>query len=409
MSTESSVDMGSLSPLRHDFDYGDKNDTEVTEVTDPIELHADQEELEFESYADSAMTIPGQGKPGENCETWQPFEFCDVCGEPQMGMSRCERRTCPNCYKMWDKERTIGGVQRLAKARYAEDDGIDRRMVHAVMSPPTADEWERERITSIQEWYDGYSKAYSLAVEQGIRGGVVIGHGYRVQDSVKQKYRALDVDYGIWRWIRQDLPKSWRSYTYWSPHYHVIGLCRDLAENKPAQQNGWAAVRLRALDKFTGLTDKNGVDDMVSAMRYPLSHGTFESGTSKDCVRWFGDLATTKFRPDEELSDGANDTINRVVDEVVGNPIEDDEGGGFGADQDEQECANDGCDSTSFSPIFDAGAALQDRGWCKEIGREQQRRLQTAFDWMIGDIEPPPGLKNPRTEAEAQETLEEML
>lgn len=399
MSAES--EWGSVRPLRHNL-FEEAQEEESTSALDPIELHADQEELEYESYADTAMTIPGQGEPGDNCGVWMPFEFCDECGEPEMGMSRCEKRVCPDCYRLWEEERTIAGVQRLAKARYAEDDGIDRRAMHAVMSPPEGE------IKTIQQWYDGYREAYTLAQKQGIRGGVVIGHGYRVEPETKREYRRLDLDYGIWRWIREDKPKSWRSYTYWSPHYHVIGLCRDLAENKPEQQDGWNSVRIDSLSAFTSTTDREGVEDMVRRIRYLLDHGTFESETSKDCVRWFGDLATTKFQPDEELSEGSASAIDRLVEEVVGNP-ESEEGDGeeWFSEEETRQCDN--CESTSFSSIFEAGGALMDKGWCERIGREQQRRLQTAFEWAIGEVVPPPGLKNPTTEAEAHETFQELL
>jgi hypothetical protein len=185
------------------------------------------------------------------------MRFCDECAEVKFGQERCERRTCPDCKHLWETERTIGGVQRLAKARYAEEPGVDRRAIHATASP------EPGEITTLVDWYNGYRDAYELAREQGIRGGVVVGHGYRVNDEIKDRYRRNDVEGGVWRWIQEDLPKSWRDYTYWSPHYHIIGLCRDLSENKPAQQNGWNLVRLDSLESFTGTTDKSGLESMV--------------------------------------------------------------------------------------------------------------------------------------------------
>jgi hypothetical protein len=35
--------------------------------------------------------------------------------------------------------------------------------------------------------------------------------------------------------------------------------------------------------------------------------------------------------------------------------------------------------------------------------------LNTAFQWAIGEIKPPPGLKNPTTEADAREAFEHLL
>jgi hypothetical protein len=393
---------GSISPLRYDLDAGGGG--EHVDPTDEIEVerHASQEELEYESYAESSMTIPGQGEPGTNCQTWAPFEFCDECGEPKMGMNHCEKRVCPNCYRRWEHERTEGGVGRLGKARYAEDAGIDRRAVHAVMSPPPGE------IRTLTQWYRAYKKAYELAQEQGIRGGVVIAHGFRVNDDVKQRY-PTEYTGGIWKWIREELPQNWRRNTYWSPHFHVLGLCRDMEANHPSQQDGWNAVRIRSLKPFARTTDKEGMDSMISAFRYLLDHGTFETDSTRDCVRWFGSLSTRNFQPSEELSEGAESAIERLVDETLGQHQKDGDG-----DSQEipwvpepEQCDN--CGSTSFSSIFEAGGALLDQGWCERIGREQERRLRTAFEWAIGDNIPPPGLKDPQTEEEADEAFEELL
>jgi hypothetical protein len=119
-------------------------------------------------------------------------------------------------------------------------------------------------------------------------------------------------------------------------------------------------------------------------------------------VRWFGSLATANFQPEEELSEGSYDVIDRVVREVVGA----DDGAGEGAEEeDECEC----CGSRSWSPIWDAGGALADPGWCDRIGREAERRLVAAFEWAIGERVPPPGLRKATTEAEAREAMEELL
>ena len=50
-----------------------------------------------------------------------------------------------------------------------------------------------------------------------------------------------------------------------------------------------------------------------------------------------------------------------------------------------------------------------DKSWTERIGRRQQQRLAAAFEWAIGDRQPPPGLKNPRSEEEALEAFEAVL
>lgn len=355
-----------------------------------------QEEIDYSVFADSSMTLPGEGEEGPNCGIWKPAEFCDSCAEVSMAPNHCGRRSCPNCDGVWTKERAVGITKRVSAARQVEAAGMDRRTVHAVMSPPEGE------VRTLQQVYDGYREAYRLAEQKGVRGGVAIFHGYRVLTEVQQQYRAADPDMGIWRWVLNVRRESWRSLTYWSPHWHIIGLCREFEADDPDKQDGWVARRVRALERHEGLRDREAYDDLVGAVRYLMSHATFESGTSRDCVRWFGELATTKFQPDEALSDGSLDVIDRVVREVVGSA---DEGDGESTEEREEcEC----CGSRSWSPIWEAGAALCDPGWCDRIDRLKERRLTAAFEWAIGERVPPPGLKNPRDEEEALEALAEL-
>jgi hypothetical protein len=108
------------------------------------------------------------------------------------------------------------------------------------------------------------------------------------------------------------------------------------------------------------------------------------------------------------MSEGAINAIDRLVEETVGNPSNSAESGDTASDEESMdECTN--CGGTSFSPIWDAGAALADKGWCERIGREQVHRLETAFEWAIGDIEPPPDLQDPRSEEAARAAFEAML
>jgi len=363
-----------------------------------------QEELDYSVFADSSMSVPGQGEKGPNCQIWKPAEFCDECAEVSYAQNHCGRRSCPHCVGIWTEERAVGITKRLSAKRHTEQMGIDRRTIHAVMSPPEGE------IRTLQQVYSGFKEAYSIAEERGIRGGVAIFHGYRVKDDVQQEFkREAPDDIGIWHWIMDVRPESWRELTYWSPHYHIIGLCRDFEAGD--LDNGWVAHRIdrdggrSAFLPYEGLRDKESYKEVVGTVRYLMSHATFESGTSRDCVRWFGELATTNFQPDEELSDGAFDVIDRKVREVVGADDESEESGVTDDESDRCEC----CGANSWSPIWDAGAALADPGWCDRIGREKERELTAAFKWAIGEQMPPPGLRNPRTESEAREALEELL
>jgi hypothetical protein len=137
---------------------------------------------------------------------------------------------------------------------------------------------------------------------------------------------------------------------------------------------------------------------------YVISHTTFESDTAKDSIRWYGSLSTAKFSADENISSGVIDLIERKAAEAVERPTEEN---AEADNESTREC--DVCGSTGFSSIFEAGGALMDKQWCERIGREQERRLNTAFEWAIGEIEPPPRLKNPTSEEDAREAFEHLL
>jgi len=385
--------------------HDDDSAQEVGEVEE-VEAGRWQEELEYSVFADSSMSLPGEGEKGPNCGIWKPAEFCDNCAEISYAPNHCGRRGCPDCVGVWTKERAVGSTTRLSAARHAEDDGIDRRMIHAVMSPPEGS------IRTLQQVYDGYREAYQLAQEKGVRGGMAIFHGYRVKEDVQREFEAEDPDMGIWHWLMDVRAESWRELTYWSPHYHIIGLCRDFDADESERQGGWVAHRIdrqggrSAFKPYTGLRDKESYEEVVGTVRYLMSHATYESGTSRDCVRWFGELATANFQPDEELSEGSYDVIDRVVREVVEERGEEGEAQeGTGEDADECEC----CGSRSWSPIWEAGGALADPGWCDRLEGTKEKELVAAFEWAIGERVPPPGLRNPTSETEAKEALEELV
>ena len=376
--------------------HGDCDDQEDVDDVEPGRW---QEEIEYSVFADSSMTLPGQGDTGPNCGIWKPADFCDECAEVGYAPNRCEQRSCPNCVGEWTRQRAVGATRRLQAGRWAEDDGIDRRVVHAVMSPPEGD------VRTLQQVYDGFGEAYELAKEKGIRGGVAVFHGFRVKEEVQKEFQEADPEMGIWRWVRTERPEDWRNLTYWSPHYHIIGLCRDFEADDPDEQDGWVARRIRSVDPMAALSDRESYRDVVGLIRYLMSHATFESDSSRDCVRWFGELATTKFQPDSEVSEGALETIERITEEVVGESVEEEAESAGG--EETEECEE--CGASSRSPIWEAGDALMDRRWCERIGREQERRLNAAFEWVIGERKPPPGMKNPTDEEQAREALEAIL
>lgn len=387
------------------FEDSGSSSSSRTEPERAVDAGAWPEEIDVQFFAETAVTLPGKGDRGANCGEWYPSEFCDECGEVHFGESRCEQRSCPRCWGAWSKRRAEKITRRLGAARYSAEEPLEKRAIHAVVSPPEGE------VRTLTDVHRAFRDAYGLAVEKGVRGGVAIFHGFRVTDEAKTVYDAdvaagkwePETDGRLWSWVRSH-EWDWRDLTYWSPHFHILGLATDFEADDPDEQDGWVARRIRSLTPFK-LHDSEGYEDMVGAGRYLLSHATFESDTSKDCVRWFGDLATAKFSPESELSEGSLSVIERKAREAAQSGPE----RGDVADPEEEPETCENCGSASFSPIWEAGAALMDPTWCERIGREQERRLRTAFEWAIGEIQPPPGLKSNRTETEAREAFQVLI
>lgn len=340
--------------------------------------------------------LPGMGEAGPRCGEVRAAGFCDKKGHVNYERHLCGRRECPECWSnQWAGPRTESVVSRLAAARHAEDDGLDRRTVHAAVSPP------EDSINTIRGFYDGRSRANEIAKEHGIRGGVVVAHGYRALDETKDRYRELKPDLPLWRWIRGN-DREWREQVYWSPHYHIIGLSRD---TKPADDDmdGWVFKKIRSLAPYKGKIDREGIEDMASTVRYLLSHATFPANENRQAVTWFGSLHGTNFDPEDELSKSDWGDIQEAVEEIVGHRADDDEEGG-GMEQ--EECSREGCESV----VHEIWGARDFLDQYPDVWSEEQReRVRAAYDWATGRSLPPPGLKRPRSREDAEEALEAIL
>ncbi|ELZ03511.1 hypothetical protein C482_03719 [Natrialba chahannaoensis JCM 10990] len=410
MSTDD-AELGTLMPDVRQYSYKTESEKGATKAADRVEGEAGawpEEMPDVRVYADSSLTLPGMAEKPPGCGEWMPMEFCDSCADVKMGSTSCQTRGCPDCWYPWALNRTTGIVERLAAARDAADSGIEKRAVHCVASAPPGS------ITSLVDIKQGWRDAYDLAAEKGVRGGCVVFHGYRVKDEPKQTFRELKeadlVEGGIWQWIREH-ERDWRSLTYWSPHWHILGLATDVGPNDPDADDGWVFKRLSTLTPFK-LTDKDSYEAMARVSTYLLSHLTFNPEGGSHAIRWFGELANNQFSPDE-LSNGRWQAIQRITREVVGGPTDPDdlvvdEDGHLVEPDDERSCDCEDCNG-DLSPIWDAGGALCDPGWCDRIGREAEKRLDVAFRWAIGEIRGPPGMSHASSEDEAAELYDWLL
>lgn len=358
-----------------------------------VELDEDQSALDLESLGETSFTLRGMGEQPDSCGAYFPMNFCEECGTPHFRESHCEMRDCPQCWRGNVARSTESLTARLCGLRHSQDSAQDKRTVHAVVSPP------EDVVRTVTDVYDGFRTAYDLAEAHGIRGGVAIFHGYRPTEAAKDQFRDEDPEFGIWEWIREH-QKNWRVLSEWSPHWHIVGLARDFGSADPDQDDGWMVWRIRSLKPFRMSETVDGDDaysDAAGLFRYILSHASHETGKSKDVVRWFGAGATACFSMNDLAVSSKQQIESKAHKAVYGG---DDEG----IDDGESSCDEDDCDG-DLRPIWEAFRALQDRQFCEQIGGEAQRELEAAAEWMMGDLDPPPGLKNPRTEQQAREAL----
>jgi hypothetical protein len=202
-------------------------------------------------------------------------------------------------------------------------------------------------------------------------------------------------------------------YTKWSPHYHIIGATG--ADMEPAKDGDeWVYQFKRSAEPFDGIRDRESHEDLYGLFRYLLSHTGFPEGSTRQTVTWYGDLANSVFvenateeYQNQKPSEGVLSALEREVEAVAGVSGEVDEG--------DAEAASDEGDETGECPAEDCEGMLIDVFDVRMYLRHNDpppgvaKKMRLARDWRVGDVQPPPGLKNPRTVEEAREAWEELL
>lgn len=382
------------------------------EPVDPGDQPSLEESAERSAFGEIPIKIPGKGESTDRCGTYVPKSFCD--GEDthiQVGKHDCGRRECPRCWSgQWAGPRTASVVGRLQAARWAEEDGIDRRVVHTMLSP------EPGEVSNVVELFEARSKAIDLAKDHGVRGGTVIVHPYRATDETKRRFAEAkeagleEAERGIWRFIREN-DRHWYAQVYWSPHFHIVGLARDVKEGGGEDDGDWTIQNLstgkgvqpnpgvdRRIAPMENLHGEESYEDLIRVIRYLLSHTAVVD--DRQGVTWFGSLHGTNFDPEEEISDGAYSTIRRRAEELVG--YEDDKDEELLEDQ---ECPVDDCDG-HLHHITKAPAYIEQQG--EHLSIEALTRLRYAYDWFIEsrEEEPEGGWPTARTKEEAEAIID---
>jgi hypothetical protein len=265
-------------------------------------------------------------------------------------------------------------------------------------------------IRTAKDYWDGRSKAAEIAKAKGWRGFAVIPHPYRPTDEAKERFRKEDPDYGIWVWLRNDIEGTER-FIKWSPHYHIIGFTGQDMEPGGDGDGGWVYQFKRSLSRFDGIRDRDSHEDLYGAFRYLLSHTGFREDSTKQALTWYSDLANSVFVEDatedwqhEKPSDGVVSALKREIEAVAGKTEDDEDGEARPESDDVGDCPVEDCGGVLIN-VFDVSAYLRHNDPPPEVSE----KMRMARDWRLGKVEPPPGLKRPRTEEDARVAFAELL
>lgn len=373
----------------------------MTAVTDHSRVQSETPR----TYYDELVRIPGYGDAPDRCRPLDPVGYCSH-GHVVLGRSSCGTRYCPDHWRDWCEDAVISMVARLAAYRHVRD-GWDKRMVHAVASPPT------DRRYSVRELWETRSEAYDALEAAGVRGGAVVTHPYRTTVEADRLYSSSggkEEGTGKWRFLRElvdDLPgKRWdelRGFVEPSPHYHVLAAVEDLDGSRAP--DGWVVENIRSFDRFE-FDDPEGYKDMAATAYYVLTHGAVSD--DRATTTYFGEVHPNSFDVQEELTPSVWRRIQREAEEAVK---------GYGDEGDEQECSHgpaecplEGCEAAVRS-LEGLAKDLVDPEFVSAVrtlrdGRARLARLRGTLAYWEGRTDrPPPSAR--RSKGRMREWLEE--
>ena len=338
------------------------------------------------TYYDGVVKIPGYELPPDRCQGMKPVGFCHE-GHVVLGRSSCGCRYCPDHWRDWIEDAVVSMVSRLAAYRQAQPDGPERRLVHAVASPP------QDRRYSADAMWRTRSESYGALEAVGAKGGAVMVHPYRTNDRGEALFAsaveagAVEDGTGRWRFLR-DASEGWGDlsrYVEAAPHYHALAPAESFEGE--AAPDGWVVKRIRSLQPFH-LRNSEAYEDMAKVAYYVLTHAA-ASQDGRHSTTYFGAVHPASFNPEEELTAAEWDRIQLEAEKAVRPPGEG-EGEGGGPD----ECPREECDALVRDLLY-LSEYLRDEEWCERIrahrdGGERLAQLRGALAFWEDMVDRPP-------------------
>lgn len=391
---------------------GDSN----TSLSDDYATNNDHLSVE---YGGETWLLPGGGEPGDSCQEWRPRSVCDECGHVDLVTDHCDRWECPHCDTRVMNRFAVNAARRIQAFRYQQPDNHLRQWGHSAIELPEGE------VTTKRELFEKRSKVADIAKEKGFRGCAVVAHAKRATELGKQLYRATvdrdddgDPTIGFWVWLRNEsdeLEVETGALIEWSPHYHVIGpTSANMTPGKESDDFMYHVIRFNEHELRGVSTSDNSHREVFGTFRYLASHILQPENCDRQMITWHGALANSVFVEDatrdfqhEKPSEGVRQAIKRRLKEIAGPTVDDEEGGESddGAD-DLGNCPCDGCDGLLIS-VWDITEYLNHVE--TDPPPDVLRTMRVCRDWVKGEIELPPGLKNPSCERDARKALDTMV
>lgn len=244
----------------------------------------------LESFDDSIIfKLPGSGSSRDDCG--EPVYLGHLDGPKVHYVIRtksCHRRECPVCHKDWIKRESLAAMDRLQ----LYNDNTHRKTVHYVVSPPQSYSYHvtggkyvkkisKKTGKEYSSWVDSESpgfhqlrvKAYAVARQRGVKGGLLVFHERAIRYSDPSKYTITHCSDG--------------------PHFHILGDGWLSNVKEFYLEDGWIVKNLRVRSKGSEYNTLWYILEH-SAVGYPAN-----SQSSKviiDAVTWFGSMAYNKLK-----------------------------------------------------------------------------------------------------------------
>lgn len=354
-------------------------------------------------YARRYVSIPGFGESGPGCGEYRPSGVCETCGEATFAPHVCGKRTCPDCWGSWAKESAQTATERVQAFRETEPANHRRQTGHFVFSP-------EEPATTLRELRDVRTEAKEVAKKKGVRGGSLVLHTHRLTEEALAEYRATEREIGAWVWVREEYGEEWREVAEWAPHVHMIGLMSPEMSAGGEEGDGGVWHLIRTFEAYHGPTDRKSHDEVYGTFRYLLSHAGVPTEETDDGLRsrsWFGELHGSKFSPEEALEPWRLDRLRRVIEEVTNGAVTEEAAETYREEEESLE--------TGECPAEECGGVLIEVMRVDEYLRQAEpppevaRVMEVCYEYRMGRLQAPPGLRGPSSKEDAGRVIEELL